>query len=88
MYDRILAQVWPNGGFRLAHHEPDDEQLLLAVAGGAVIAAVPAGRARALTIPGVRLRRFAAPTPTVDVALAYPTNSTNPAVHRLAGLLP
>jgi len=87
MYDRIIAQVWPHGGFRLAHHEPDDEQLLLAVAGGTVIAAVPAGRARALTIPGVRLRRFAAPVPTVDTALAYQTDSTNPAVHRLAALL-
>ncbi|WIM94993.1 LysR substrate-binding domain-containing protein [Actinoplanes oblitus] len=87
MYDRIIAQVWPHGGFRLAHHEPDDEQLLRAVAGGTVIAAVPAGRARALTMPGVRLRRFAAPVPTVDTALAYQTNSTNPAVHRLAALL-
>jgi len=87
MYDRIIAQVWPNGGFRLSHHEPDDEQLLLAVAQGGVIAAVPAGRARALTVPGVRLRRFAAPIPTVDTALAYATTSTNPAVHRLAALL-
>ncbi|GAA2480426.1 LysR substrate-binding domain-containing protein [Winogradskya humida] len=87
MYDRIIAQVWPDGGFRLAHHEPDDEQLLRAVAGGAVIAAVPEGRARALTMPGLCLRRFAAPTPTVDIALAYPKDSTNPAVHRLAELL-
>jgi DNA-binding transcriptional LysR family regulator len=68
-------------------HEPDDEQLLLAVATGAVIAAVPAGRARPLKVPGVRLRRFTAPTPTVDIALAYPEDTTNPAVHRLAGLL-
>ncbi|MFI7602543.1 hypothetical protein [Actinoplanes sp. NPDC049681] len=53
-----------------------------------VIAPVPAGRARALTMPGVRLRRFAAPTPTVETALANRTDSTNPAVHRLAALLP
>ncbi|MEV4640573.1 LysR family transcriptional regulator [Actinoplanes sp. NPDC049548] len=87
MYDRIIAQVWPGGGFHLVRHEPDDEQLLRAVAEGAAIAAVPAGRARALKVPGVRLRRFAAPTPTVDIALAYPRDTTNPAVHRLADLL-
>lgn len=87
MYDRTIAQVWPAGGFNLARHEPDDEQLLRAVAEGAVIAAVPAGRAEALTIPGVRLRRFTDPVPTVDIALAYPTGSTNPAVHHLVSLL-
>jgi DNA-binding transcriptional LysR family regulator len=88
MYDRIIAQVWPQGGFRLDHHEPDDEQLLLAVAGGNVIAPVPEGRALALTMPGVHLRRFAdPPPPTVCIALAYPESSTNPAVLRLAALL-
>jgi DNA-binding transcriptional LysR family regulator len=88
MYDRIIAQVWPEGGFTLVRHEPDDEQLLRAVAGGDVIAAVPAGRARALKMPGVRLRRFTAPVPTVDIAVAYPTATTNPAVHRFLALLP
>ncbi|MGX6605253.1 LysR family transcriptional regulator [Micromonosporaceae bacterium Da 78-11] len=87
MYDRIIAQVWPDGGFRLDHHEPDDEQLLLAVAGGTVIAPVPEGRARALKMPGVRLRRFAGRVPEVDIALAYPASSTNPAVLRLAALV-
>jgi DNA-binding transcriptional LysR family regulator len=87
MYDRTIAQVWPAGGFNLVHHEPDDEQLLRAVAQGTVIAAVPAGRARALKMPGVKLRRFSAPTPTVDVALAYPRDTTNPAVRLLANLV-
>lgn len=87
MFDRTIAQVWPRGGFRLVRHEPDDEQLLRAVAEGDVVAAVPAGRARALRLPGVRLRRFAAPTPTVDVGLAWPVDSTNPALHALLALL-
>ncbi|GIM93143.1 LysR family transcriptional regulator [Paractinoplanes toevensis] len=87
MFDRTIAQVWPAGGFTLSRHEPDDEQLLRAVAEGTLIAAVPAGRARSLKLPGVRLRRFTDPIPTVDIALAYPTVSTNPAVHRLAALL-
>ena len=87
MFDRTIAQVWPGGGFCLVRHEPDDEQLLRAVAEGTVIAPVPAGRARALKMPGVRLRRFTAPIPTVDIALAYPTDTTNPAVHHLLALL-
>ena len=87
MYDRTIAQVWPQGGFHLVRHEPDDEQLLRAVAEGTVIAAVPAGRARALKVPGVRLRRFTGRTPTVDIALACARDSTNPAVHRLLALL-
>lgn len=87
MYDRILAQVWPQGGFKLVRHEPDDEQLLRAVAGGAVVAVVPEGRARALRVPRVLLRRFTAPTPTVDIALAYLERSANPAVLRLLALL-
>ncbi|WP_422741187.1 LysR family transcriptional regulator [Micromonospora sp. WMMD754] len=87
MFDRTIAQVWPRGGFRLVRQEPDDEQLLRAVAQGDVVAAVPAGRARALRLPGVRLRRFTAPTPTVDVGLAWPAESTNPALHALLALL-
>ncbi|WP_254909852.1 LysR family transcriptional regulator [Micromonospora sp. NBS 11-29] len=87
MFDRTIAQVWPRGGFRLVRQEPDDEQLLRAVAQGDVVAAVPAGRARALRLRGVRLRRFAAPTPTVDVGLAWPADSTNPALHALLALL-
>ncbi|MFT3770932.1 MAG: LysR substrate-binding domain-containing protein [Minicystis sp.] len=87
MYDRILGQVWPQGGFNLVRQEPDDEQLLRAVAGGGVVAAVPAGRARALRVDRVCLRRFTAPVPTVDVALAYPGTSANPAVLRLLALL-
>lgn len=87
MYDRIVAQVWPAGGFVLARHEPDDEQLLRAVAGGGVVAAVPEGRARALRMPGVLLRRFTGPPPTVDIGLAWATRNTNPAVRGLLKLL-
>ncbi|MEV0153838.1 LysR substrate-binding domain-containing protein [Micromonospora sp. NPDC050686] len=87
MFDRTIAQVWPHGGFKLVRQEPDDEQLLRAVAQGDVVAAVPAGRARALRLRGVRLRRFTAPVPTVDVALAWPRDSTNPALRRFLALL-
>lgn len=85
MYDRTVQQIWPDGGFNHARYEPDDEQLLRAVAGGGVIAVVPTGRAHALPMPGVRLRHFTGPTPTVDLALAYrPGHVPAPALGLLA----
>ncbi|MDR7273593.1 LysR family transcriptional regulator [Catenuloplanes atrovinosus] len=87
MFDRTIAQVWPDGGLHLVRHEPDDEQLLRAVAEGSVIAAVPAGRARALKVPGVRLRRFTTPVPTVEIGLAFPRDHATPAADRLRELL-
>ncbi|MEV1286201.1 LysR substrate-binding domain-containing protein [Micromonospora sp. NPDC049679] len=87
MFDRTVQQVWPTGGFNLVRHEPDDEQLLRAVASGGVVAAVPAGRALALRVPGVRLRHFTAPTPTVDIGLAWNGRTVTPVVRRLLALL-
>lgn len=87
MFDRTVEQIWPDGGFHLVRQEPDDEQLLRAVAEGSVVAAVPAGRARALRLPGVRLRHFTAPTPTVDIALAYHPRRLSPAAVRLLAAL-
>jgi DNA-binding transcriptional LysR family regulator len=87
MYDSIIGQVWPSGGFNLVRQEPDDEQLLRAVASGAVVAAVPAGRAKALLMARVRLRRFTPPVPMVEIALAYPERAVTPAVRRLLALL-
>ncbi|PAZ16737.1 LysR family transcriptional regulator [Streptomyces sp. SA15] len=88
MHDRITQQLWPHGGPRIVREEPDDEQLLLAVATGAGIAPVPEGRARALRIPGVRLRRLTAPVPTVDIALAYHRGSAaTPLLERLLDVI-
>ncbi|MBL7258096.1 LysR family transcriptional regulator [Paractinoplanes lichenicola] len=87
MFDRTVEQIWPDGGFTLLRHEPDDEQLLRAVAGGSVVAAVPAGRARALRVPGVRLRRFVAPLPTIDIGLAFHPRRVSPLAQRLLSAL-
>jgi DNA-binding transcriptional LysR family regulator len=87
MFDRIVAQVWP-GGVGFVRYEPDDEQLLRAVAAGGVVAAVPAGRALALRVRGVVLRRLTGPPPTVDTGLAWADTTDNPAVGRLVELLP
>jgi DNA-binding transcriptional LysR family regulator len=87
MFDRTIEQVWPAGGFHLVRHEPDDEQLLRAVAGGDVIAVVPAGRAHALRVPGVTLRAFTGQRPRVDIALAHRAGTPAPVVARLLTLL-
>ena len=87
MFDRTVTQIWPQGGFTLVRHEPDDEQLLRAVAAGGVIAVVPAGRAHALRLPGVQLRPFTGTRPTVDVALAFRAGVATPVTLRLIGLL-
>jgi DNA-binding transcriptional LysR family regulator len=87
MHDLISRQLWPDGGPRIVREEPDDEQLLLSVAAGTGIAPVPEGRARALRIPGVRLKRVTAPMPTVDLALAHQSASAAPALRGLLGLV-
>lgn len=87
MHDRITQQLWPHTGPRIVREVPDDEQLLLCVALGVGIAPVPEGRARALRIPGVRLKRMTAPIPTVDLALAYRPRTTTPALNRLLALI-
>ncbi|MEV4732326.1 LysR family transcriptional regulator [Saccharopolyspora sp. NPDC049426] len=90
MYDRIANQIWPGSTPRVVREEPDDEQLLRAVADNAGIAPVPAPRARSLRTRGVRLKHLAAPRPTVDLALAYHPE-TSPALNHfldLCGQLP
>ncbi|WP_405817551.1 LysR substrate-binding domain-containing protein [Streptomyces sp. NBC_01390] len=87
MHDLITRQLWPGSGPRIVREEPDDEQLLLSVASGAGIAPVPEGRARALRISGVRLKRVTAPMPTVDLALAHRPAGAAPALRGLLSLV-
>ncbi|MCX5254427.1 LysR substrate-binding domain-containing protein [Streptomyces canus] len=87
MHDLISRQLWPERGPRIVREEPDDEQLLLSVAAGVGIAPVPEGRARALRIPGVRLKHVTAPMPTVDLSLAHRPEGAAPALQGLLGLV-
>lgn len=80
MHDRIVEQVWPDEPPQVVREEADDEQLLHAVGDSVGLAPVPAGRARALRVRNVRLRRLTAPTPTVELGLAYHRDNTNPAL--------
>ncbi|WP_257585153.1 MULTISPECIES: LysR family transcriptional regulator [unclassified Streptomyces] len=86
MYDLITSQLWPGHAPRIVREEPDDEQLLLAVAAGHGIAPIPEGRARTFRISGVSLRRLSAPTPTVTLGLAYHPRTASPVARLLLAM--
>ena len=79
-YDAISGQVWPGGVPQIVREEPEDEQLMRAVADGAGLAAVPEHRARALRTKGVVLRRLTDPVPRVELGLARRTGPISPVV--------
>jgi DNA-binding transcriptional LysR family regulator len=79
-YDAISAQVWPGGLPRIVREEPEDEQLMRAVAEGTGIAAVPEHRARGLRRRGVVLRRLEEPVPVIDLGLAWRAGAVAPVV--------
>lgn len=85
-YDAISAQVWPGGVPRIVREEPEDEQLVRAVAEGAGIAAVPEHRARALRRRGVVLRRLEEPAPVIDLGLAWRSGAVAPVVRAFVDL--
>jgi DNA-binding transcriptional LysR family regulator len=79
-YDAISAQVWPGGVPRIVREEPEDEQLMRAVAEGAGVAAVPEHRARGLKRRGVVLRRLEDPVPVIELGLAWRAGVVAPVV--------
>ncbi len=88
MHALITGQLWPDRAPRIVREEPDDEQLLLAVAAGYGIAPIPEGRARVFRIPGVCLRRLTPPVPTVTLGLAHNPRTAPPAVQLLLAMAP
>ncbi|MER7756306.1 LysR substrate-binding domain-containing protein [Kitasatospora sp. NPDC097643] len=86
MHALITGQLWPDRVPHIVREEPDDEQLLLAVASGYGIAPIPEGRARVFRIPGIRLRRLSAPIPTVTLGLAYNPRTAPPVVRLLLAM--
>ncbi len=79
-YDAISSQVWPGGVPEIVREEPEDEQLMRAVAEGAGLAAVPEHRARALRTRGVVLRRLTDPVPLIELGLARRAGPVSPVV--------
>ena len=85
-YDAITGKVWPGGVPPIVREEPEDEQLMRAVAEGAGIAAVPHHRARALRRRGVALRRLEDPVPVIDLGLAWRAGAVPPVVQGFVAL--
>jgi DNA-binding transcriptional LysR family regulator len=77
-YDRIADQVWHAVEPDIVLVEPDDEQILAAVAAHVGISVLERARATRLCPPGVTLRRFADPAPKCGLALAWRSEDTNP----------
>lgn len=71
-YDEISRQIWPTGEFTVVREEPDDDQLMRAVAAGFGIAAVPEHRARQLATRAVTFRRLVEPVPRIGLGIAHP----------------
>lgn len=87
MYDRIQAQVWSGEAPRnVVAEEPDQEQMLRAVALGAGLAIITGSQARTLRMPGTAVRRFADPVPTVPLAIAWRRTNAEPVVKRFLAM--
>ncbi|RFU38008.1 LysR family transcriptional regulator [Actinomadura logoneensis] len=83
MWDRMLDEVFGEGVRpEVAHSEPEEEHMLFAVAQGRGISFVTEGKAATLHVPGVAIRRFAEPVPTVPITLAWSRDNPNPALRR------
>ena len=73
VYDLGLSQVYGSTSAPdIVRTEPTEERMLVAVAEGAGITLLTEERAATLRYPGVVYRRFAAPEPTVPLAVAFP----------------
>ncbi len=70
---------WP----ALARFEPEEERIVSAVADGAGVSFIMSGRSKSLRIPGAVYRRFAAPEPTMGIALAWRRGDAKPTLERL-----
>jgi DNA-binding transcriptional LysR family regulator len=79
-YDRMVAQIWGAKQPRVVLEEPDDEQVMLAVAGGIGITILETRRALHLPHTGVTIRRFADPVPTCDLGVAWRREDHSPNV--------
>jgi DNA-binding transcriptional LysR family regulator len=79
-YDRLVAQIWGQGHPHIVLEEPDDEQILVAVAEGLGIAVLETERARHLPHRGVTIRRFAEPVPMCDLGVAWRREGHAPSV--------
>ena len=80
----IRADVYGEAPWRpISRVEPEEERIVSAVAEGAGISFIMLERSKSLRVPGAVYRRFAAPEPTMGIALAWRRGDTLPTLLRL-----
>ena len=80
----IRTDVYGEGPWRpISRVEPEEERIVSAVAEGAGISFIRLERSKSLRVPGAVYRRFAAPEPTMGIALAWRRGDTLPTLLRL-----
>jgi len=80
----IRADVYGESPWRpISRIEPEEERIVSAVAEGAGISFIMLERSKSLRVPGAVYRRFAAPEPTMGIALAWRRGDTLPTLLRL-----
>ena len=80
----IRSDVYGAGPWRpISRVEPEEERIVSAVAEGAGISFIMLERSKSLRVPGAVYRRFAAPEPTMGIALAWRRGDTLPTLLRL-----
>jgi DNA-binding transcriptional LysR family regulator len=71
---------------RISRNEPDEEHMLHAVSSGAGITIVTESSADVLRVPGVLIKRFAPPEPTVPLGIAWRRHDGNATLHAFLAL--
>lgn len=86
LFDAIQSQVFGEVAPNVVCVERGSEQVAHAVARGLGIAILTEARASMINLPGVAIRRFAAPVPVAPIALAWRRADDSPLLHRLLGV--
>ncbi len=86
LHDTLYAQVWGQQPPRMVREEPDEDHMLRAVADGTGIAVCMQAKLTSLRVPGVVVRPFRSPAPTVELGLARRIDNTSDALGHLLAI--
>ena len=81
-FGTMFESIWGDRTPDVVRIEADEEHMLRAVAAGVGITVITESRSRLLRRPGVVMRRFEAPEPTVPLALAWRSADASPMLAR------
>ena len=85
-FDSMFGQIWGDTPPNIVFEEPDEEQMLRAVARGRGVTVITRSRAKTLRFPGVVIRLFTAPEPQATLGLAWRPADVSPALEKFLAL--